>query len=290
MVGLLRNGPAVDPNALDQQAQTVQTVGVMLLLKAFANGCAALTGVEANAVPSFREPRVRRAQHAELALGGLLAVMLIGIAVLIEKFAVHPVPGATVLSQVIEASLGDGFGYYLVQFATVVLLALAANTSFGGLPVPAQLLAKDNNLPHAFALRAERSVHRYGIAFLTVTSALLLIVANGRMNLLVPLFAIGVFVGFTLSQVGMVRHWVTDRPRGWTGKAVLNGFSALLTGVAAIVVTAAKFGEGGWLIAAALPLLVAVMETINRSYQRIGARLELDHRARIAEPPRRRPD
>lgn len=99
-----------------------------------------------------------------------------------------------------------------------MLLALAANTSFGGLPVLAQLLAKDNNLPHAFALRAEHSVHRQGIAFLTVTSALLLIVADGQMNLLVPLFAIGVFVGFTLSQAGMVRYWLTDRPRGWAGR------------------------------------------------------------------------
>lgn len=288
LVGIVRGGPAVDPNVGAHQADTLQTVGILLLLKAFANGCAALTGVEAiaNAVPSFRKPRVRRAQHAELVLGGLLAVMLIGIAVLIEKFEIHPVPGVTVLSQVTEASLGNGFGYYLVQFATVVLLALAANTSFGGLPVLAQLLAKDNNLPHAFALRADRSVHRYGIAFLTVTSALLLIIANGQMNLLVPLFAIGVFVGFTLSQVGMVRHWITDRPRGWGGKAALNGFGALLTGIAAVVVTASKFGEGGWLIAVALPLLVLLMEVVHRSYGRIGAKLELGHRPTPPRPER----
>lgn len=285
VVGLLRDTPAVTPEAAGQQATTVQTVGVLLLLRAFANGCAALTGVEAiaNAVPSFRRPRVRRAQHAELALGSLLAVMLIGIAVLIEKFDVRPVAGQTVLSQVTDASLGGGFGYYLVQFATVVLLALAANTSFGGLPVLAQLLAQDNNLPHVFALRAERSVHRYGIAFLAVTSAVLLVVTNGQMNLLVPLFAIGVFVGFTLSQVGMVRHWLTDRPRGWTGKAALNGFGALLTGIAAIVVTVSKFDEGGWLIVIALPALVLLMEQINRGYRSIGARLELGLRP---TPPR----
>jgi amino acid transporter len=284
VVGLLRDTPAVTPSA-GQQATTVQTVGVLLLLRAFANGCAALTGVEAiaNAVPSFRRPRVRRAQHAELALGGLLAVMLIGIAVLIEKFDVRPVSGVTVLSQVTDASLGGGFGYYVVQFATVVLLALAANTSFGGLPVLAQLLAQDNNLPHVFALRAERSVHRYGIAFLTVTSAILLAVTNGQMNLLVPLFAIGVFVGFTLSQVGMVRHWFIDRPRGWAGKAALNGFGATLTGIAATVVTVSKFGEGGWLIVIALPALVVLMEQINRGYRGIGARLELGLRS---TPPR----
>ncbi len=282
--GLLRGEPAsaVDASA---QASTVQTVGLLLLLKAFANGCAALTGVEAiaNAVPSFRKPRVRRAQHAEVALGGLLALMLIGIAVLIEKFSIHPVDGVTVLSQVTAASLGDGFGYYLVQFSTVVLLALAANTSFGGLPVLAQLLAQHNNLPHVFALRAERQVHRYGIGFLAVTSAVLLVVSNGQMNLLVPLFAIGVFVGFTLSQVGMVRHWLRHRNSGWRGRAVLNGTGAVLTGVAAIVVTATKFTEGGWLIVVTLPLLVLAMERVNKTYRRIGERLELD---KIPAPPR----
>ncbi|WP_336203749.1 APC family permease [Nonomuraea sp. LPB2021202275-12-8] len=274
VAGLIRDEPAVD---VSHQVGGLQTVGVLLLLKAFANGCASLTGVEAiaNAVPSFKRPRVRRAQRAEVALGGLLAVMLLGIAALIGKFAIAPVDGVTVLAQVTQASLGDGPLFYLVQFATVVLLALAANTSFGGLPVLAQLLARDNNLPHFFALRADRQVHRYGIAFLTVTSGLLLIVAGGDMNLLVPLFAIGVFVGFTLSQAGMVWHWLADRPAGWRWRALLNGFGALLTFVAAIVVTVSKFGEGGWLIVVALPLLVAGMEWVNRSYARIGARLEL---------------
>ncbi|WP_432845732.1 APC family permease [Amycolatopsis sp. CA-161197] len=284
VVGLVRTGPAAAV-AAPAPGVSLQTIGILLLLKAFANGCAALTGVEAiaNAVPSFRRPRVRRAQRAEIALGVLLAVMLIGIAVLIGKFAIHPVDGVTVLSQVTTASLGNGFGFYLVQFSTVVLLALAANTSFGGLPVLAQLLAKHNNLPHVFALRAERQVYRYGVGFLAITSALLLVVANGDTNTLVPLFAIGVFVGFTLSQIGMVRHWLRIRPPRWHGKAVLNGFGALLTGIAAIVVTATKFGEGGWLIVVALPLLVAGMEWVHRSYRRIGDRLGL---GRTPPPPR----
>ncbi|MER6663988.1 amino acid permease [Amycolatopsis japonica] len=258
--GLFRSGPAAAVVAPDH-AQNLQTFGILLLLKAFANGCAALTGVEAiaNAVPSFRRPRVRRAQHAEIALGGLLGVMLLGIAVLIGKFAIHPVDGVTVLSQVTTAALGDGFGFYLVQFSTVVLLALAANTSFGGLPVLAQLLAKHNKLPHVFALRAERQVYHYGVGFLAITAALLLVITDGDMNTLVPLFAIGVFVGFTLSQVGMVWHWRRNRPSGWRGKATLNGLGALLTGAAAIVVTTTKFGEGGWLIVVALPVLVAAM-------------------------------
>ena len=291
VVGLLRDG-AGGGHRGSRARRGLQTVGVLLLLKAFANGCAALTGVEAiaNAVPSFRKPRVRRAQRAEVALGGLLGVMLIGIAVLIGKFDIRPVDGVTVLSQVTNASLGDGFGYYVVQFSTVVLLALAANTSFGGLPVLAQLLAKDNNLPHVFALRAERQVYRYGIGFLAIISAVLLIVADGDMNTLVPLFAIGVFVGFTLSQAGMVRHWWASVRGWWRGKAALNGFGALLTGVAAIVVAATKFAEGGWLIVVALPLLVAAMEWVNRSYRRIGERLETgpDPGAAPARPVARR--
>jgi amino acid transporter len=284
LIGLFRQSPAAvaDPAA---PGQNVQTVGILLLLKAFANGCAALTGVEAiaNAVPSFRKPRVKRAQSAEVTLGVLLAVMLLGIAALIEKFSIHPVDGVTVLSQVTTAAIGNGFGFYLVQVSTVVLLALAANTSFGGLPVLAQLLAKDNNLPHVFALRAERQVHRYGIGFLAVISAILLVIADGQTNTLVPLFAIGVFVGFTLAQVGMVRHWLLERPRGWRQRAALNGFGALLTAIAAVVVMVSKFTEGGWLILIALPALVAVMEWIHRAYRSIGTRLEL---GRTPAPPR----
>ncbi|MEV7005178.1 APC family permease [Streptosporangium sp. NPDC051022] len=286
VAGLVRGEPAT---AVEHaaQAQNLQAAGVLLLLRAFANGCASLTGVEAiaNAVPSFKRPRVRRAQNAEVALGLLLAVMLLGIATLIERFAITPVEGVTVLAQVTRASLGDGPLFYLVQFSTVVLLALAANTSFGGLPVLAQLLAEDNNLPHLFALRADRHVHRYGIGFLTLASAALLVVAGGDMNLLVPLFAIGVFVGFTLSQAGMVRHWIIDRPAGWRWRAALNGFGALLTALAAVVVTVSKFTEGGWLIVVTLPLMVVAMRWVNRSYARIGERLEL---GRTPAPPRPR--
>ncbi|MGH3380021.1 MAG: APC family permease [Actinoallomurus sp.] len=276
VTGLFRDHPVVTAHATAPE-HGLQTVGALLLLRAFANGCAALTGVEAiaNAVPSFRRPRVRRAQGAEVALGALLGFMLIGVSALITRFHIRPVPGITVLSQVTEGSLGHGIGYYVVQFATVVLLALAANTSFGGMPVLTQLLARDNNLPHLFALRAERQVHRYGIFFLAGTAALLLIGTGGAMNTLVPLFAIGVFVGFTLSQAGMVRHWWTDRPYGWRPRAALNGFGALLTGLAAIVVTVTKFPEGGWLIVATMPVLVWLMSRVNRAYHRIGERLEL---------------
>ncbi|WP_417715334.1 APC family permease [Rhodococcus daqingensis] len=276
IAGLLRSEPlsVTEGTAV---AANVQTVGVLLLLKAFSSGCAALTGVEAiaNAVPSFREPRVKNAQRAEVALGILLGTMLIGLAVLIGKFALHPVEGTTVLSQLTEASLGHGIGYYVVQFATVVLLALAANTSYGGLPTLMRLLADDNCLPHRFALRSAREVYRYGVLTLGLFAAALLIGSRGSMNALVPLFAIGVFVGFTIAQVGLVRHWMLTRAPGWQWRACLNGFGATLTAVAAFVTTAMKFTEGAWLIVVALPLIVFLMERVRTAYATIGDRLHL---------------
>ncbi|MFF3859708.1 APC family permease [Streptomyces sp. NPDC002209] len=293
-VGLFRDGPVSTASAAGHASALGEgalqngsgTVGALLLLKAFAAGCSALTGVEAvaNAVPSFRAPAARRAQRTEVALGALLGVMLIGLSVLIGRFHLQPVEGVTVLAQLADASFGHGFAFYVVQFATMVLLALAANTSFGGLPVLMSLLARDNYLPHLFALKADRQVHRHGVLALAAVSAALLVLSGGDTNTLVPLFAIGVFVGFTICQVGMVRHWSTERPAGWRNKAVLGGFGALLTGVAAVVVTATKFTEGAWIIVLALPLLVLGFERVQRAYTRIGERLEL---GRIPQSPTR---
>lgn len=286
VVGLFRDAPASTAAAAGHAsvlAGNATTVGALLLLKAFAAGCSALTGVEAiaNAVPTFRTPGVKRAQRTEVALGALLGVMLIGLAVLIGRFHLQPVDGVTVLAQLADASLGHGLGFYLVQCATVVLLALAANTSFGGLPVLLHLLARDNRLPHVFALRADRRVHRHGVLFLAAVSAALLVASGGDVNSLVPLFAIGVFVGFTICQIGMVRHWRQERGPRWRGRALLNGFGALLTGTATLVVAGTKFTEGAWGICLALPLLVLLFEAVHHAYGRIGERLEL---GRIPEP------
>ncbi|MFJ1566327.1 APC family permease [Streptomyces erythrochromogenes] len=289
VVGLFRDGPVSTASAAGHASalgEGATAVGALLLLKAFAAGCSALTGVEAvaNAVPSFRAPAARRAQRTEVALGALLGVMLIGLSVLIGRFHLQPVEGVTVLAQLADASFGHNLAFYVVQFATMVLLALAANTSFGGLPVLMSLLARDNYLPHVFALKADRQVHRHGVVWLALVSAALLVFSGGDTNTLVPLFAIGVFVGFTICQVGMVRHWYGERPAGWQAKAVLNGFGALLTAVSAVVVTATKFTEGAWLIVLALPLIVLGFEMIRRAYAQIGERLEL---GRIPQPPRR---
>ncbi|MEU8893973.1 APC family permease [Streptomyces sp. NPDC048442] len=289
VIGLFRDAPASTEAAAGHPSvltDNATTVGALLLLKAFASGCSALTGVEAiaNAVPSFRAPAARRAQHAEVALGTLLGVMLIGLSVLISRFGLQPVEGVTVLAQLADASLGHNWAFYLVQFATVALLALSANTSFGGLPVLLKLLARDNYLPHVFGLKADRQVHRHGVLALAAVSAALLLFSGGDTNTLVPLFAIGVFIGFTIAQVGMVLHWRKTRGPRWTGKAALNGFGALLTGASAVVVTATKFHDGAWLIVVALPLLMVLFEQVHRAYGRIGARLEV---GRIPQVPSR---
>ncbi|MFI9253932.1 APC family permease [Streptomyces sp. NPDC053069] len=288
-VGLFRSHPVSTVTAAGHAsavADNASAVGALLLLKAFASGCAALTGVEAiaNAVPSFRVPRVRRAQRAEVGLGAVLAPMLIGLSVLIGRFHLQPVEGVTVLAQLADASLGHNGAFYVIQFATMILLALSANTSFGGLPVLLKLLARDNYAPHVFALKADRQVHRHGVLALAVVSAALLVFSGGDTNTLVPMFAVGVFVGFTIAQTGMVRHWRRARGRRWRGKALLNGFGALLTGVATVVVTASKFEEGAWLIVIALPVLVVAFETVHRAYGRIGERLGL---GRIPQAPHR---
>jgi amino acid transporter len=283
-VGLIRPHAAVPPT---HPAQATATVGLLLLLRAFASGCAALTGVEAiaNAVPTFRTPRVRRAQRAEVVLGGLLSIMLLGLSVLISKFHVAANGTKTVLAQVTDASLGHNLLFYVVQFATVVLLALAANTSFGGLPVLASLLARDNNLPHLFALRADRQVYRYGVLVLAGAALVLLLAAEGDTQALVPFFAIAVFVGFTISQIGMVRHWREQRGPGWHGRVVVNGIGAVLTAAAGIIEFVAKFAEGGWVVFVAVALLALGFQGIHRTYRRIGVGLRLGE---VPAPPQER--
>jgi amino acid transporter len=273
--GLLRSHPAAP---IEQHLPSAaEAVGVLLLLRAFASGCSALTGVEAiaNAVPSFRQPRARRAQHTEMWLGIVLGSMLIGLAICIRKFHVTPAPTQTVLAQLTGAALGHNVAFYAVQLLTTLLLALAANTSFGGLPVLASLLAADNYLPHLFYLRADRQVHRYGVGVLAVAAAILLVVSRGDTQALVPLFAIGVFVGFTLSQAGMVVHWRSARTPGWESRAIINGIGALFTTAALAVELLSKFTEGAWIIVIVVPLLVLLFHRIHTAYNRIGALLQL---------------
>lgn len=276
VIGLVRGHSAAVVGAA-QPVQVTEAVGVILILKAFAAGCSALTGVEAiaNGVPSFREPRVRGAQRTELMLGAVLAVMLVGLAVLIVREHIAPRGGVTVLAQVTAASFGSGWAYSATNIVVALVLGLAANTSFGGLPVLMSLLAKDNRLPHLFGLRAERPVYRFGVVVLAVLAGILLITVDADTNRLIPLYAIGVFTGFTISQTGLVRHWHRERPDGWARRAALNGFGALLTLVATLVFVGTKFTEGAWVVVITVPLLMLLFARVQNYYRTVGRELEL---------------
>ncbi len=250
-------------------------VSVLLILKAFSAGCSALTGVEAiaNGVPLFREPRVVRAKRTELLLGGILATMLLGLAVLANKFHVEPRTNETVLSQIMVDAVGKHWAYYIVSLTITLVLALAANTSFGGLPVLTSLLARDNYLPHFFEVRDSRLVFGNGVLVLAVFSGVLLVAVGGNTNTLIPLFAIGVFIGFTLSQAGLVLYWRRMRPSGWRRRAVINGTGAAVTATATLIFLFTKFLEGAWVVVVAIPLLIILFNRIEVYYTRTGKEL-----------------
>ena len=256
----------------------LKAVTFLLILKAFSAGCSALTGVEAiaNGVPLFREPRAVRAKRTELLLGLILGAMLLALAVLAKRWHVGPRSGQTVLSQIMAMAVGRGWAYYIVSITITIVLALAANTSFGGLPVLASLVARDNFLPHLFTLRGERQVFSNGIVVLAVMAGALLIAVSGNTNELIPLFAIGVFIGFTLSQTGLVVHWRRIRPPGWRRRAAINGLGALITAVATIVFLVSKFTEGAWVVVIAIPAFILLFVRIHAYYERARKVLGID--------------
>src|SRR5579875_2518600 len=256
------------PGETQLPTHSLQAVGVMLVLKAFSAGCSALTGVEAiaNGVPLFKDPKPVRAKRTELLLGVILGAMLLGLAVLARRWHVAPRSGQTVLSQVMGMAVGRHWVYYLMSVTITVVLALAANTSFGGLPVLASLLARDNYLPHLFSLRGERQVFANGVWALSIMSGGLLIAVRGNTLALIPLYAIGVFTGFTLSQAGLVVHWRRGRPQRWRHRAAINGLGALVTAVATIVFLVTKFTEGAWVVVVAVPAFIALFVRIHSYY------------------------
>ncbi len=271
VAGLVRSHAAAVVGSA-QPVRISEALGAVVILKAFAAGCSALTGIEAiaNGVPAFREPRARRAQRTELMLGALLGAMLIGLSVLISREHVAPRGGVTVLAQLTAGSFGTGWAYYATNIAVTLVLALAANTSFGGLPVLMSLLSADNRLPHLFGLRAERPVHRYGVLALAVLAAVLLIAVNAVTGRLIPLYAIGVFIGFTISQTGLVRHWYGRRSPRWMLRAAVNGAGAVLTATAAAVFVATKFTSGAWVVVLTVPALMLLFSRIQNYYHPIA--------------------
>jgi amino acid transporter len=255
----------------------LQVIGVLLILKAFSSGCSALTGVEAiaNGVPLFEQPRVRRAKQTELLLGVILAVMLLGLGVLIAHFHVAPRMHDTVLSQVMAISVGRTWAYYTVTISITIVLGMAANTSFGGLPILASLLARDNYLPHLFSMRGDRLVYTKGVWVLAVLSGLILVVVSGNTDTLIPLFAIGVFTGFTLAQAGMVIHWRSNHAPGWRWRAMLNAVGATVTGLATLVFVFSKFVAGAWIVVIAIPAIMLLFQHVHRYYAAVGKELDI---------------
>ncbi|MFZ0977718.1 MAG: APC family permease, partial [Solirubrobacteraceae bacterium] len=252
-----------------------EALSILLLLKAFAAGCSAVTGVEAisNGVPAFRS--VRTAQRTEVSLGVLLGVMLIGLALLIRAHDVLPRGGVTILAQLTAGAFGTGWPYYVSNLAVTAVLAFAANTSFGGLPVLLSLLAKDHRMPHAFYLRAEKPIYRIGIIALAIAAGLLLVGVNAKTNELIPLYAIGVFIGFTISQVGLVKHWFQERSARWRMRVALNGTGAVMTAVAVVVFLGTKFLAGAWVVVIAIPALMLLFNATEHYYQAVAKELKL---------------
>jgi hypothetical protein len=266
----------------------LKAVTVLLILKAFSAGCSALTGVEAiaNGVPLFREPRVVRAKRTEMLLGLILGAMLLGLAVLAKRWQIGPRSGQTVLSQIMAMAVGRGWAYYVISITITIVLALAANTSFGGLPVLASLVARDNYLPHLFAIRGDRQTFGNGIIVLALMSGTLLVAVDGNTNTLIPLFAIGVFIGFTLSQTGLVVHWRRTRPPGWWRRAIINGTGAVVTAIATIVFLITKFTEGAWVVVIAIPAFILLFLRIHAYYERAGEALRIDEVPHLPHPRR----
>jgi amino acid transporter len=250
-----------------------EAVSYWLLLKVFASGCTALTGVEAvsNGVKAFREPAVRNARITLTVIIFLLAVMLAGISYLVDVYGIVATdPGApgyqSVLSMLVGAVFGKGVFYYVSIASILLVLSLSANTAFADFPRLCRAIAQNNYLPHAFGYLGRRLVYTYGIVVLAVLCGGLLILFGGVTDRLIPLYAVGAFLAFTLSQAGMVMHWWRERSAGWAKSAVVNGFGAFVTGVTVVVVLVAKFVEGAWITLLFIPLAIYFFIRVRRHY------------------------
>jgi amino acid transporter len=251
---------------------------VFLVLRAFASGCTALTGVEAisNGIPAFKKPEADNAGKTLIAMVALLATMFLGITFLARSLAVLPVEQETVVSQIGRQIWGNGTLYLFLQAATMLILVLAANTSFAGFPRLAAILANARYLPNQLANVGDRLVFNNGIVALALLASVLVVLFGGQTHRLIPLYAFGVFLCFTLSQAGMVRHWYVEKGPGWTWKAVVNGVGAVTTGVVMLVVVVTKFIYGAWIVLLLIPAFVWMFHAIRRHYVQVAQQLSLD--------------
>ena len=269
--------PVVAPPHL---AEATEAVGVLILMRAFASGCTAMTGVEAvsNGVGAFKEPVIGQAHRTLTLICLVLGLLLAGVAVLANAYGVGALDQSkpeyqSVLSQLTAAVVGRGVFYHVAMTSLLAVLCLSANTSFVGFPRLCRLVAADGFLPRSFAVADRRLVFSAGIAFLTVTAGGLLVAFGGITDKLIPLFAIGAFLTFTLSQVGMVKHWLRQDGRN-RHKLAINALGAVVTIAALAVIVAAKFLEGAWIVVLAIPATIGLLIAINRYYKDLDHRLE----------------
>ncbi len=270
-----------------------QSLGLFLVLRAFASGSVALTGTEAiaNGVPAFKPPEARNAANTLIAMAVLLGVLFIGITIIADAYRIVPSEegsgGPTVIALVAQTVFGrDNPLYYVFQGATALILFLAANTSYNAFPRLAALLAEDGYMPRQFAFRGDRLAFSWGIVLLSAVAGLLLVYFGGVTTLLIPLYSVGVFVCFTLSQGGMVLHWLRNREPGWWWRLAINAFGMVLTAVVLLVVASVKFVHGAYLVVILIPTLVGIMLFINRQYA--ASRSQLAVRSDFVVPAPRR--
>lgn len=265
------------PQGPSGAAGTIQGAATAwIVLRAFSGGCSAMTGTEAisNAVPAFKPPESRNASITLGIMAAILAFLLLGVTAIAQALRVTPQEGTTVLGEVGHAVFGGGFFYYALQIATMAILILAANTSFTGFPRLASVLARDGLMPRQFMNRGDKLVFSNGIIGLALAAVVVLVIFRAEVHSLIPLYAVGVFTSFTLSQWGMVIRWFHLRTEGWRRRAAMNGVGAFLTGVVTVVVLGTKFIHGAYLVLIAVIVLVAAFYTVRRHYTRIARFLE----------------
>jgi amino acid transporter len=274
---LLSGGHPVPVTPLPQPGPVTAAVSFWLLLKVFASGCTALTGVEAvsNGVKAFREPRVKNAQRTLTVIIFVLAVLLAGISYLVKSYGIVATdPGQpgyqSILSMLLLAVFGKGIFYYLTIVSILLVLSLSANTAFADFPRLCRAIALNNYLPHVFAYRGRRLVYAYGIVVLALLTCFLLVLFGGVTERLIPLYAVGAFLAFTLSQAGMVRHWFKKRGPNWVRSVLVNGLGAFVTGITVLVVLVAKFKEGAYLTAIFIPLLIFFFRHVRLHYHQVA--------------------
>jgi amino acid transporter len=273
LIRLLVNGP-IPPSSLNI---TPVPISLFLVLHTFATGCTALTGIESisNGVPVFRPPQAKNAGFTLIVMAVLMGGLFIGSLALTQFLGIVVNPGETILSGLARRLLGNGPLYLLVQISTMMILAVAANTSFAGFPRLTAILAADGFLPRQLTGLGDRLVYSNGILTLALATGALIVIFAGDSHSLIPLFAVGVFLAFTLSQAGMVLHWMRERGRGWFIKAIINGAGALTTGGTVLVIGISKFIEGAWITIVIIPLIVLIFMSIRSHYREVAHELTL---------------